>query len=236
MTMGAVLMADRPILFSAPMIRAILEGRKTQTRRVLTKARVFATPETPAFTLAGDALSRALQGASGFRHLHGDGWFWEADAFEWQVPAARTGWMAHIGYALGDRLWVKETWSHSGDGVFEISQARMLGRGGVIYRADNDPRHPNAKYWPSIFMPREFSRLTLTVTDVRVQRLQEISGEDAVAEGVRSRLPDNGIAQQDFADLWSIINTAPGKRWYDNPWIVAISFDVARRNIDGGEG
>ncbi|QPI73894.1 hypothetical protein [Sphingobium sp. Cam5-1] len=248
-------MADRPILFSAPMVRALLEGRKTQTRRILSKARVFATPERPAFTLKGEHMSRALQAASGFRHLHGDGWFWECDALEWQAPATRTGVMAHIGYAVGDRLWVRET---HGFNHYEYERGKApkvrpddLDDLHISYRADEYDREIRSEllYRPSIFMPRWASRLTLTVTDVRVQRLQDCSEADALAEGIEARgvgslwgwidyLETNPNVTRHFADprrsyasLWDSINGDGA--WDANPWVVAVSFDVRKGNIDG---
>ncbi|WP_295810350.1 hypothetical protein [uncultured Nitratireductor sp.] len=235
-------MTDRPILFSGPMIRALLEGRKTQTRRVLNKARVFATPETRAFTLSGDDMARALQNADRFRHLGGDGWFWEADAFEWQAPATRTGWMAHIGYAPGDRLWVREGFFGGHPGCANIT-----------YRADQIHAMVAIPWKPSIHMPRWASRLTLIVTDVRVQRLQEISEEDADAEGTahcdqcgdagwinsgpdggwECTAPGCGDAYVDcFRHTWDGLNAERGFGWDVNPWVVALTFEVIRQNID----
>lgn len=243
-------MADKPILFSAPMVRALLEGRKTQMRRVLKQARVFATPESRAFTIRGDNLARALQGADRFRHLGGQGWFWEADAFHYQAPATRTGWMAHIGFATGDRLWVREAWRTNA--MWDHLSPRQLaeeseqyGRVSVLFEAGGALPGSVAvkdagRIRPSMHMPRWASRLTLLVTDVRVERLQDISEADAIAEGV----PDfsqidashaEASARLDwprrqYAALWNSIN-GPGA-WDENPWVVAVSFDVRRGNID----
>jgi hypothetical protein len=230
-------MADRGIIFSGPMVRALLDGRKTQTRRLLTSARVFATPESPAFTLKGEQLKRALQGADRWRHLSETGWFWEADAFDYQVPATRAGWMAHLSYAPGDRLYVREAWR--ADSQLDAVRPSEMSEGEpIFYEMDGALRQTGCamleagKLRPSIFLPRWASRLWLNVTDVRVQRLQEISGEDAVAEGVRSRLPDNGIAQTDFHALWNSLHTKPSETWEANPWVIALTFTVRHGNIE----
>ena len=273
-------MADRPILFSAPMVRAILDGRKTQTRRLLTKAHVFATPDRQAWTLRGADLARALQNADRFRHMGEDSWFWESDAFEWQAPALRTGWLAHIGYAPGDRLWVREacraeelsrppttrkasTRERRNLNRVEVTVLDELdGMDGVRYLADDtwQPIRPDreaGERWSAMFhyrgrgtggvgnnvsprhMPRWASRITLAVTDVRVQRLQEISEEDAMAEG--ALLPWTGTAGtacddtrtglSEFEALWNIIN-AKRAPWESNPWVVSVTFDPVMQNID----
>lgn len=239
-------MSDHPILFSAPMVRALIDGRKTLTRRVLGKARVFATPDRPAWTLRGEELARALQNASDFRRMEGNGWFWEADAFPWQAPATRTRWLAHLGYARGDRLWVREqcaTWGRGSD--------RAPVGYPVAYAAD-DPEWEDIKHdakvssgdeWkirPSIHMPRWASRLTLTVTDVRVERLQDISEADAIAEGVERDsdgwrdylMPQTqccATAKDSFRTLWGSIN-GPGA-WEANPWVTVTSFETHCQNI-----
>lgn len=226
-------MADRGIIFSGSMVQALLAGRETQTRRLLTSARVFRTHERPAFTLKGEHLARSLQGASGFRHLGGDSWAWASDAFDYQAPVERTEWLAHIGHALGERLYVREAWSHVADGVFEIHHARMLGKGGVIYRCDENPKYPHAQFWPSIHMPREFSRLWLAVTDVRVQRLQEIGEADCLAEGIDHLATSHfGTPIKAYAGLWNSLHGADGTCWEDNPWVCATSFKVHPGNID----
>ena len=253
-------MADLPILFTDAMIRALLEGRKTQTRRVIKSARVFATPETPAFTIVGADLERALQNASRFRHLGLDEWFWESDAFDWQKPATRTGWMAHIGYAVGDRLWVRECvaagacapskpseWAPS---FWRREQGGPSNRSGLWYRADGLVPEKQITWrgqWkPNIFMPRWASRLTLKVTGVQIERIRDISDDDALAEGVELAIAPTagrdididgdywpGGPKNMFRELWQRIN---GKRdgcsWGDNPWVAAYTFTLNKQNID----
>lgn len=207
-------MADRGIIFSAPMVRALLDGRKAQTRRLCKPANAA-------------ALSYAV--------AMGDGWFGDEEG-EVQF---------NTHFAPGDRLYVREAWSHTGQGVWDIAAARRTGRDGVIYGADG--KVPGAKYWPSIHLPREFSRLTLLVTDVRVQRVAEISEDDAVAEGLEwivpgmwSVAPNLPIIGDDprkvFSDLWNSLHTKPGETWADNPWVVAVSFEMKHGNIDRSEG
>jgi hypothetical protein len=212
-------MTDRPILFSAPMIRALFAGRKTQTRRVLTAA----CDEPPAFVL--DGVVTALD---------------ENDRpYPWPGKAARR-----------DRLWVREAWWHHK--AAEIEQAGFSGATVTLLDKGPSAVHPNpefdpAKYprvWrarPSIHMPRWASRLTLTVTDVRVQRLQEITEADAIAEGVMASAPLPGDpdpdwstvrgADENYALLWDDLN-AKRAPWASNPWIVALTFTVEHRNID----
>lgn len=221
-------MTDRPILFSAPMVRALLDGSKTQTRRVL-------KPQPPEDFISAEFDDRGrltlCPAALAFSPLH---------TALTRLPRP------------GDRLWARETWSHSGDGVFAISEARMALSGRPIYRATDGERYPHAKYWPSIFMPREFSRLTLEVENVRVERLQDCSEEDAIAEGVfswaRQLMADANTTAEDidrmavatgerpgsvragYAALWDSINSAGA--WKANPWVTAISFAAHPCNID----
>lgn len=199
---------ERPIIFSAPMVRAILEGRKTQTRRVVTLPRwVEPCNEDHDFELDGEP--------------------------EWPHAISRkTGCLAAMECPYGqpgDRLWVRETWHSSPH--FDC-----------LYRSDYDDGAVLAKVvahggWrPSIFMPREFSRITLEIIDVRVQRLQEISANDVLAEGfifstkfelgTGYGLPNwsRGVEHSAaFAALWDEIN-AKRAPWASNPWVWAITF------------
>lgn len=235
-------MTDRPILFTGPMVKAILDGQKTQTRRLL-------NPQ-PYIDKNGNFCCSNRKGNISIWGQYVDG-----------TPSTRKFIEFRLKIKLGDRLWVRETWS----------DVNWNGVPAVYYRADGclhdlmeDPQflddqgamnynHPSIeKYlfatWaydvcemtfrPSIHMPRWASRITLEVTDVRVQRLQDINGEDAKAEGVESslaasnKLGPRGSYKDNFRILWDSINNKGGKRWEDNPWVVTYSFRPIFKNID----
>ena len=200
-------MPDKPIIFSAPMVRALLDGRKTQTRRVLKPQPAWGAPEN-------------------YQPMSDEDPYWavfDADHVETRL---------RVNYAPGDRLWVREAIHWTGNLRFVADDAVV----------DLD-RMPNGfttslQRITSIFMPRWASRLTLTVTEVRVQRLQEISTDDAIAEGIS--LPwvaggtlavmAQGIAKDGYRALWNSLHGPDA--WEANPWVVAISFTVQRGNID----
>jgi len=214
-------MTDRPILFSAEMVRAILDGRKTQTRRVMNPQ-----PSTV------DDAGRWYRMKSG-----GESLMTSAYPCPYGAP--------------GDTLWVRETcWAEStfdGDGVRypadhvwriientqEASEAWCkLARYGGDAALDNQTN--TGMRVPSIHMPRWASRITLRITDIRVERLQDISEDDAKAEGCESPLtgaeapaagPGVFLADErtSFAILWNKINGAGA--WGANPWVWAISFE-----------
>jgi hypothetical protein len=153
-------MKERPIIFSTPMVKAILEGRKTQTRRILKRSTEFKGPYNPAYVES---------------HRDHKGW----------------GRICPYG-SLGDILWVREAWACRARGDF-FTQIEYRADGTCI---DFSPKYfnavkrcdPEGKYRPSIHLPRWAARIFLKVTDVRVQRLQEISTKDAIAEGIK-KLP-----------------------------------------------
>lgn len=186
-------MTERPIIFSAPMVRAILEGRKTQTRRALKG-------------LASDDHLRASPFvASGLETGHGR---------EVKVP-----------YRPGDLLWVREAWRTLTK--FDHLPPRDVHFASPIQYPVNDPIDPwDSRTRSPIHMPRWASRITLIVEDVRVQRLHDISEEDAMAEGVEPILvpPDGGGTPhvEGFRDLWTTIH-GPGA-WDANPWVAAVTF------------
>ncbi len=211
-------MADRPILFSGPMVRALLAGRKTQTRRVAK----FVEPNGDQFHV---------------HNAHG-GWFGP----EGRVPEIGPDFAP---FSVGDRLWVKETWRAGAS--WDDKKPKLIPIGvPVDYVATPRDGGPSGKTRVSIFMPRWASRLTLTVTDVRVERLQDCSEEDAIAEGVvdtgrrdgapypHFKLPDFPWIEHEavpiYSYLWEHLNGAGS--WDANPWVVAVSFAVEQRNID----
>lgn len=212
---------DRPIIFSAPMVRALLDGRKTQTRRVL-------KPQPAKANMVGIKWPDGTLDCNGRR----------------------------LPYAPGDRLWVREAFSlHNAHGQQRADGKRWGPWSGlptrvspdgkeIVYYREGFDRCDPGRWRPSIHMPRWASRLTLHVTAVRVQRLQDISEEDARAEGILY-VPGHGdIAPADLAEgyanfvnskmgfeiLWDDIYGAGA--WDANPWVAAITFTVERANID----
>ena len=200
---------ERPILFSGESVRAILAGRKTQTRRVITP------PVPTTFRLHCVDDPRDTRGTYQFTELSADAvkanW-----AGEWAPRICPYG-------QPGDRLWVRETFA-----VFDDSDEGKIRRG-YVYRADEgDDCEPPPPWRPSIFMPRSASRLTLEIVAVRVERVQEISEEDARAEGMGRVHPTTEILGEyriGFREVWDSINAKrPGCAWKDNPWCWVIEF------------
>ncbi len=203
-------MTDRPVLFSAPMVLALLDGSKSQTRRVL-KARNGVMPQMHPTNSRMEPSNDPEQWGIPYYDRYCD-----------CIELCRLPDFAESRYAIGDRLWVRERIDHIGNGV-------------SWYAADQTATVADAWPWkrdwlPSIHMPRGLSRLTLTVTDVRVQRVQEITVEDCIEEGCYGQ-SGGATATKDFAALWDTLN-AKRAPWESNPWVVALTFTVARENID----
>jgi hypothetical protein len=191
---------ERPIIMRAESVRAILAGTKTQTRRIVKP-----------------------QAAEIVEFMPGT----------WALPTELPGSFEEIRqhYTPGDRLWVREAWAARLDQ--DHLAPRDLPRGTVGYWADGPGQccrtgcaGAAGKVRSPIHMPRWASRLTLEVTDVRVERLQEISEEDAKAEGVEITVRENG-ALAPFRDLWRSIHGPDS--WDANPWVWVIGF----RRVDG---
>lgn len=212
-------MTDRPILFSAPMVRAILADRKTQTRRVM---RTNHVGYRSFLRWDGRPHTRAMMACS-----NGDPGRPESSVF---CEDNRIG-------VPGDRLWVRETWSPWSD-VVDCDEAAKLRDARaqmpwacVLYGADrawsnSQPSDNGGRWRPSIHMPRWASRLTLDVVSVRVERLQAITEEDARAEGVAvdpAALASGATHRQAFADLWDSLN-AKRAPWASDPWVWRVEF------------
>lgn len=217
---------ERPILFSGPMVNAILDGRKTQTRRVC-----------------------AVQPEHGITPCHwsGTGWAIAGPDDACTCKPVKCPYYGDSESSDKMRLWVRETWAlvrADEDGIEDWTGPipdEPPGLGWAVwYRAGHSwacdhPTDRGFRWRPSIFVPRWASRITLEITDVRVERLQAISGQDAVSEGVEwNRGPTrdghtNPISA--FKSLWDSINgKRPGCSWDDNPWVWCLSF----RRIEGG--
>ncbi len=227
-------MTDKPILFSGSMIRALLDGRKTQTRRVL-------KPQPP-------------QGAHS-PFTWGTGPKPGYIVFQEMAGAPMHPWP----YTPGDRLWVREAHYLTDDGeseyaVFAADEASVKEH--FTDMQATMASHPSIDWSkhlrlrPSIHMPRWASRLTLIVTDVRVQRVQDITEGDAQAEGIERLKSGRGFydptkskgavhlgarfdwATDAFEVLWDSLNADRGFDWDANPWVSATTFTVHKCNID----
>lgn len=229
-------MAERPILFSGPMVRAILDGRKTQTRRVMKPQPIpFVQhtpdrhePKHPAPYI--DAYCSERKTAENPRGM--------SDVWTWWCCDGRQG--AEIGRCPygkpGDMLWVRETYRIDRD--FDGTSPNLAAKHaeedrhglGVWYDADGGAPDGWGKLRQSIHMPRWASRITLRVVSVRVERLQAVTNEDARAEGVWGWwLDDPEDYRGCFRELWDSINgNRTGCLWGDNPFVWVLGFEVNR--------
>ena len=182
-------MKERPILFSAPMVRAILEGRKTQTRRVVKRLPL---------RINGDTNSMEVDVAN-----IENGNF----AKKIRCPMGQPG----------DRIYVRETFARV---------PTVCGGDELVFAADyqdGSDKTAGVKYTPSIHMPKELARIWLEVTGVRVERLQEITPEDCIAEGLNTTLRERDAEvnlKQQFKELWE----STGGDCTANPWVWVVDF------------
>lgn len=202
-------MKERPMIFNAEMVRAILDGRKTQTRRIM---KPQPTPCT----------------------LQKGGHWWPSNVFktmlhiEEEMQNGKGGWGGLVGDAcpfgdVGDRIWVREAWAR-----YNIGQDSH----DMAYRATPPEDWPKEGRWrPSIHMPRWASRITLEITGVRVERLASVSDDDAGKEGYPANPAPYGGSMDKwlwFRQLWDSIY--PDQSFKHNPWVWVIDF----RLIEGG--
>lgn len=207
---------ERPIIFSTPMVKAILENRKTQTRRII-------KPQPKENTIrmyAEETIDFSAKTDRWYAEYLDNGRQW-TDSGTTTCPYG----------TIGDALWVRETF-------YEC----VNNNDRIHYAANRQPiQNTETRTYrkrPSIFMPRSASRITLEITDIRVQRLQEITEEDARAEGIapldehktniltanewsKERIASLYINQ--FKSLWDSIN-AKRAPWASNPWVWALTF------------
>lgn len=233
-------MRERPILFNDEMVRALLGGRKTQTRRV-----VKMPPSWDCIVYADWG-----NGWWPYRSDDGESPSYDNNEIPMNCPYGRSG----------DRLWVRETWWQAGDHVFtypEDDEGVWSGSRRVHYAADGEPpNEPNRDYpeglrngqfsaaephrlWrkrPSIHMPRWASRILLEVVSVRVERLKDISPADAEAEGL-SKWPHKGGFAWGYEGGWEAGHSSPTgafsalwksigghDSWEENPWVWVVEF------------
>lgn len=221
-------MKERGMIFNGEMVRAILDGRKTQTRRIM-KPQPEPCPR--------------------------GGHWWPSNVFktmlhvEEEMQNGKGGWGGLVGDAcpfgdVGDRIWVRETWAEAGASAPDLKLYRANYPDHVPSIYENVPPAEEIRWTPSIHMPRTASRIQLEITDVRVERLNAISEEDAEAEGIdMEALYDSQDCYDCIADhnmtgrptvtgafkyLWESIYGEGS--WKANPWVWVISF----KRVGGG--
>lgn len=222
---------SRPILFSTEMVKAILAGRKTQTRRIV-KYKIQLERE----------MDVTHPSAFSVYTKNGNQYYDERN----QTPMTLDDGFCPYGQ-VGDRLYVRETWADVTSAFDDADEVRC-----VAYKADNSVYDVYGhiqyleqlgasgievdKWKPSIHQPRFASRITLEITNIHVERLQDISEEDAEAEGVSAEHGDCSYpthlhccdmclsAKDNFRLLWDSINAKRGYSWASNPWVWCISF------------
>ena len=213
-------MKERPMLFNGDMVRAILAGRKTQTRRPvkIDMANAFDPPRGKEDVSAGYPLFEDVEGT----------WHKSVDC----CPFGQ----------VGDRLWVRETWAHDAPSLEECrSRFEDLFPSslpyGPYFRADSIHENTGLRWRPSIHMPRWASRITLEITGIRVERVQDISEYDAIADGGLESMIEDHIwyipgtdpkTTRDpiyaFEHIWNSCYSARALGWDVNPWVWVVEF------------
>lgn len=195
-------MKEHPILFNTEMVRALLDGRKTQTRRIVKPQPEYRENES-------------VPGHYG-TFFHG----WNLDHSAVTIEDI----IKYCPYGqIGDRLWVRETWQSNEEKTKFIYKADYAGNGGFVCGEDI-----LLGWRPSIFMPKKACRLFLEIVDIRVERVMDITEEDSLAEGVQ---PGKSMSmghihtgKEHFWGLWDSINKKRGFGWNINPWVWVVEF------------
>lgn len=217
----------KPILFNTEMVQAILEGRKTQTRRIVKGIEGLNV-------YRAEPAEDAYETLAEWDFFHGLFFFCEENSgFADAIQSLRAP------YAVGDILWVRETWSTTDKcGLFPNWPASFTHH--YLYKAD-DPdcvAAKEARWYPSIHMPKEAARIFLRVTDVRVEHLREITVEGCAAEGIWDDYKTHSEKYHEnlkkaaypkaFSELWNSTikkDDLPKYGWDANPWVWVIQFE-----------
>lgn len=221
-------MKERGIIFNGEMVRAILSGRKTQTRREVKFYLEQSEYDNDLFHIGGVTKKRQVVSCkSGKLEVPAGAYY--------SLTIERAGVISRCPYQVGDRLYVRETFG------FEIRSVGGSPHEQLVFQASkpnavrftdcNGKEYP-VKWTPSIHMPKKYSRIWLEITDIRVERLNDISRADAIKEGatyfsLSERFDVEENAKKWFSDLWQSIYGA--ESWNANPWVWVIEFRV----IDG---
>ncbi|WP_395275112.1 hypothetical protein V1577_20235 [Enterobacter bugandensis] len=189
-------MTERGMIFNGEMVRAILDGRKTQTRRIIKDC-----------TVGRDPISKFIQIGKKFIGCYPE------DVPELIRECCPYG-------VPGDRIWVRETWAEAGASAPDLKLYRANYPAHVPAHYENVPPAEDVRWTPSIHMPRWASRILLEITDVRVEQLNDISEEDARSEGISGSSARD--VKEAYAALWRSIYGSDS--WRANPWVWVIEF------------
>lgn len=198
---------EKPIIFSGEMIRQILAGNKTMARRSIKPQPVNGLFYSEGFNVWLEPRRKALGRMYKYKCPHGK---------------------------AGDHLWVRETFLISNGNFAPTLEEELTKKTNILYYASDNPRYRDKDKWkPSIHMPRWASRITLEITNVRVEKLQDISEEDAKAEGVNSAIAGHSgyeaspvkTYRTGFVYLWNSTYAEKGYGWEVNPFVWVIGFN-----------
>lgn len=246
-------MTDRPIIMDDHDVRTLLPP-SAKRRHTMPIARIETFDGAgQSWICRGDRLKPVLRDAAEFRNVDDDTWCWTAKALPYQ-NSQRTRWLGHIGFAVGDRLWVRERirWSPENSNFYYAADDR--GVGNDFYEFANGIRA--LRSWAAQTMPRRASRLTLKVEGVAIRRLKAITRDEALAEcfpvtwgdwmgrppfwaqhsiGKEFGEPgphlwDNRTTLQNYALGWDAKHGRGA--WEANPWVIVIGFSTRQANID----
>lgn len=216
-------MKERPIIFSTQMVRAILRGAKTQTRRVI-----------PVLPKRGYSLHQISEDKFCFRKVHKNGDATHSDIFRRPFDPC-------------DLLWVRETYRPIVGQLGALISVDYRADPPEEWERLGDVVGTHVKWRPAIHMPREMSRLVLKVTDIRAEPLRDISDTDAMREGLypsflrgtpmpiamdwdgNKKVLVAGVPKRDFEALWRGLYPEGKKSWGANPWVWVIDFDIVKR-------
>lgn len=184
-------MADEyPMLFSGPMVRALLNGTKTKTRRVIKE-----------YKLDWELCSEEME------DLELQGW-WSQYGHHFKLPS---------NHRVNDIIYVREAWRTWKD-FDDVKPSKLRPDVPVFWEADRDNCDRHGKLRPGMFLPKHFSRIKRLVTGLRVEKLQDITHQDAIDEGVRTDM-DQPNPINAYAELWDSLNADRGHSWESNPWV-----------------
>ena len=226
-------MNEYPLIVTTELIPKVLDGTKTQTRRVIKPQPDLGLPEYDRYSHIEVGKYHPTKVDKNGEQYPGD------EVFGAYTEDGEWGWVCPYGQ-VGDRLWVRETWNcfyldydgyngayDLGEIIKPIPKTKPDYKHCVLYRATHDDM--NEVWRPSIHIPRWASRITLDITNLRVERLQEIMPHDCILEGIAEEYGDGLALRDKFETLWDTLNAKRGHPFESNPWVWVIEWPPYRK-------